>query len=1107
MSFPIGIAKKTVSYLLAGKSQNIIAQTDARHILQEVREYEDNYPHFDPRLTEKATHIAYALIACGCSIVEMCDDDSNKEEGLIYIEKAGKILYDTYKYNLSEKGSKNYSLLIAGLSLYAAKQYSRAFITLNDIDIDFSVGQIVIGFIRKDFIYLTEKTNKVFFSSIPDEQDLRSLDEWIISYEIARCFMIISDYIYSGNESAFSAIDDLLKKLSGIATEDNLTLYWLIIRLLRILFATYRSASLWNVLLPRFPSNDLLKTYIRLLGNLSLPVTELWTSQIDALDMALGDNCGAVINLRTSGGKTRVAELSILQSLMTDPFSKVLYLAPFRSLAFEIEHSLSKTFSPLGFSVTHLYGNATVNLSDFDLIQESNIIIATPEKAKALIRGGSGIEAKIKLIVIDEGHLLGEDDRLLRNEMFLTHIKEFASKSITRVVLLSAVLPNAGDLADWIAGNKSLVAKSDWKPSLERRGLLLWNGNSVRLNWDGDEATFNPNFVQKKPLGFGSRKKDFPKDKKEAVAATAVRLAQNGTVMIFSARANSIEGLAEAVLLALGNNPTDFDWDKSVWDIFKSVCNEELSKNSIVLKAAQKGVICHSNRLSTLVRIAIERLMRSKPPMIVIASTTLGQGVNIGISTVIVHTPYYSEKTINNRDFWNVCGRAGRAYSDAEGKILYAVDTSREKWQVIQDKRLVQKYFNGQIESAKSGLLLALKHILRVADEAEVNFELLLEAIANDFTKEEFQSDTFAMTRHFFDIIDDELLAMNEDFAGEADDISWVENLFKQSLAMIQADKNEKDQLIQILETRVSGIKIRVKDKTARKQIIATGVPFSVAQAIQKDINFFRTLAENFLLESDLFDQDIEILSKYICKIEKWAFDKAGSLIDEKTPPQEILDAIRLDWISGVELTKISSYVPQASDAIKYLYDLTLPWIIHAISQLFDSKFDEEIFRVYSLFAMLIEFGLPNETAANVYLAGIRSRRASVEIAKFEPVKGKSTAEIKSILVDFPDIETEMSDYSKVWIDSISDMYESQKSKSFSFPAFTLKEEVEPNILYMRENDGRIYLVSANGEFSLGVMSTEKFPFRDIVNQRGLYFQFVNKAWKLRTYNPQFTIE
>lgn len=83
------------------------------------------------------------------------------------------------------------------------------------------------------------------------------------------------------------------------------------------------------------------------------------------------------------------------------------------------------------------------------------------------------------------------------------------------MLLLSAVLPNANELADWVAADTSLVAKSEWKPALERLGLLLWDGNRVRLEWESEGKPFNPNFVQKAPLGFGKRRNMFPNNKKK----------------------------------------------------------------------------------------------------------------------------------------------------------------------------------------------------------------------------------------------------------------------------------------------------------------------------------------------------------------------------------------------------------------------------------------------------------------------------------------------------------------------------------------------------------------------------------------------------------------
>lgn len=189
-----------------------------------------------------------------------------------------------------------------------------------------------------------------------------------------------------------------------VAVDSNLISFWLIIRLLRIILSTYFKASLWSVLPPLSSSQYTTKNYIQLLSGFVPPVTELWPSQVAAIPLAVGENDGGIINLRTSGGKTRVAEIAIINTLSSNSMSKVLYLAPFRSLAFEVEQSLSKVFNPLGITVSQLYGGSTANLTDFELINESQVVIATPEKAKALIRCGSGLETKIKLGLYFERH-------------------------------------------------------------------------------------------------------------------------------------------------------------------------------------------------------------------------------------------------------------------------------------------------------------------------------------------------------------------------------------------------------------------------------------------------------------------------------------------------------------------------------------------------------------------------------------------------------------------------------------------------------------------------------------------------------------------------------
>ena len=1106
MSIPADYISDLLNEMSKGSLGDLVTQADARRILQEVKEIPENYPKFDISLTEKATHIAYMLLSCGCSMMEESSDKFTVADSLSVLEKAGKLLSDIYKYNNDEFKSKEYNLLISGMALYAAKQYSRAFIVLNNVNLDFVVGQIVIQFIKKDFNSLMQDVSQIFFEPPNNLSDIQSLDEWVISHEIARIFLMVVDFIQTGNQSNFDSIESTFDKLLLIATESSLISYWLILRLLKIMLATFKKASLWTVLPPLLPVKHTIENYIRLLSGFKPAITELWTSQTMAIPLAVGENNGAVINLRTSGGKTRVAEIAILNTLSKDMMAKVLYLAPFRSLAFEVEQGLSNIFAPLGITVSQLYGGSTANVTDFELIKQSQVIVATPEKAKAIIRCGSGLETKLKLIIIDEGHLLGAEERYIKNEIFLTHINEFASRNEIKMLLLSAVLPNASELADWISADAKLVAKSEWKPALERLGLLLWDGECVRLEWESDGKPFNPNFIQKAPLGFGSRRNMFPNNKKEAVAATAVRLAKSGTVMIYSARANSIEGLAKSVLLALGEHPEDFLWERSLWNIFASVCKEELSENDIILNAARKGVICHNNRLPTLVRTAMERLMRSNPPLIIIASSTLGQGVNVGISSIIVSTPYYNQNCISNRDFWNICGRAGRAFSDVEGKILYAIDTTEEKWKVRKNRDLSRNYFdNRQMERVQSGVLIALKDIYENAMKTNTDFSLLVEAIANDSISSGINEKLAECINRLFDYLDDELLAMHESFCLDENDVSWVDEVFRKSLSIIQAESLRRNEYIRLLQARTKALLKRVPDKSSRQKIIASGIPLSVSHRLLDSIEDFRALASSFASQLTS-DGHITQIDRIVKEIEIWSNLNANYLVGD-LPEQECLDLIRHDWISGMPLSEIMKKEPTAEKITKDYYGLTLPWIIHGISQLFDSVLDKTIVQIYSSIAMFVELGLPNITSSNIYMAGVYSRSAAMELASIDIFNGKSVPEIKQILTSAEVSKENISNTAQVWIDFFSYKVKLQSPMRLSFPSFTWNRSDLPDKLYLREQSNHYYLHSSDGYFCAKVESTKDLPFSKIANIVGLYFERRDETWYLRSYNPCIIIE
>lgn len=1107
MPIPLNQARALVAGLRAPEVTMLFAQAHARHVLHEVKEAPEHFPAFDTRLDDKATFSAYALLAAGCSIIEQGD----RTEGAAAVERAASLLHYVHEPTARTSRESGFHVLVAAMAFYAAGQYSRAFVTMRSIEEKTAAARTIAAFLRKDIASLIVRLNEILLADSPQFDGQLDLNEWAITVAISRAVALALEFIFTGGSDLLERADQQLRDAAVIASSGSHAAWWWVVRLLRLMLRDLGDASPWHVLPPLLGPNspEIVGRYVRILAFAERPIAELWSSQRAALPLALGSgNRGAVINLRTSAGKTRVAELAILQTLTADPTARVFYLAPFRSLALEVEQTLGATFSWLGHSVSHLYGGSRVSSVDTELAAESPITIATPEKARALFRAAPELFENVKLVIVDEGHLIGPSERYVRNEVFVDHLLCVVRAIGARVLLLSAVLPNAQELAEWVTGDPNAVATSTWKPSAERFGLLRWNGKRVRIDWQGEVPSFNPSFVEAKPLGFGRRRKPFPIDKNEAIAATAVRLSAIGPVMIFTGKAVSVPTLAKAVLLAIGETPNEHSWPTHEWAVFESVCKEELDPDAIEVRAARAGVVCHSNRLTPQVRLSLEHLMRSKPPKIIIATTTLAQGVNVGISSVIVATPYISQTAIDKRDFWNICGRAGRAFVDGEGKVLYAIDDTRERWQIQKDEDLARSYFDaGACDRVESGLLFVVRVLRRIAGKAGVSFDVLLELAANnDFSRLGTEAEIAAQ---ICDLLDDELLALHADLVVNPEDAEpevWVEQVFRTSLAVLQARSGAletgAEDVLAFLRARAGSVLRRVP-QAARNAVVSSSLPLSVALRANERLDVFKGIAGALAADAQSFPQ----LVAAVRAMEEWARAHAGPVTAGPMPDPAKLDGLREGWLAGTALQVLSSIDADAREISKNLYGYQLPWIIHAASQQLRGAGESDGADVLAKLALLVELGVPTDRAARIFLAGVRSRAAATELAALDVVFGTSISEISRNLrhADCAEqLQPLVSPATAGWLELlVADGFRQRKQPVPTFPAFTLKGAEGAALLHARKLGDRVFLATVDGATRIQVRPTEELPFDRVANDPRVAFRRWDSVWRIEVRDPR----
>ena len=132
-------------------------------------------------------------------------------------------------------------------------------------------------------------------------------------------------FFLSGDQSAYQASVELLHEATAIFNGIGAPLQANVAYGIRSVLPLMMRRSTWVQLEQHSRESEVWKRYLTLLARpLSRGVTELWPSQIRVLDSGfLGSDDSAVVRLPTSGGKTRIAEMAIIDTFQRHSWSQV----------------------------------------------------------------------------------------------------------------------------------------------------------------------------------------------------------------------------------------------------------------------------------------------------------------------------------------------------------------------------------------------------------------------------------------------------------------------------------------------------------------------------------------------------------------------------------------------------------------------------------------------------------------------------------------------------------------------------------------------------------------------------------------------------------------
>lgn len=451
---------------------------------------------------------------------------------------------------------------------------------------------------------------------------------------------------------------------------------------------------------------------------------DLWPSQVEAAPLAVAGG-NLVLAVPTASGKSLVAYLALLTKAQKGAHG--LYLVPLRALASEKYEDLRTLAQPLGLRV----GIATGDLDAEDPhLARFDVIVATSEKADALMRHKARWLTDLGCIVADEVHLLGDPSRGPTLEVLLARFRQL--NPAAQVVALSATISNSHQIAQWLGATH---VKSEWRPVRLREGIFYGKGIQFL-----DNERYEVHSDQE--------------DASLALAEDAVK--GGGSTIVFVSTRKSTEALAERLATAIRCYLPE-DSKTVLHDAAEGLKGgpEGTAIESRLAKCMLGGAAFHHAGLRAKERQLVENLFKAGHLRALAATPTLAAGVNLPARRVVVRDLFRYDVNEGNQpipvlEYKQMAGRAGRPRFDKLGEAITIAKTQDQKSEILLNFLLAQ---TERVES-KLGTETALRtHILSsIASEFVTN-----EAELDAFMKSTFyahNADTWVLKERITRVID-----------------------------------------------------------------------------------------------------------------------------------------------------------------------------------------------------------------------------------------------------------------------------------------------------------------------------------------------------------------
>ena len=682
------------------------------------------------------------------------------------------------------------------------------------------------------------------------------------------------------------------------------------------------------------------------------------------------------LKMPTSAGKSYITELLIYSELQKNQDAKVLYLAPLRSLSHELSERYEKVGRELGFDSFAAYGGNSSTL-DSNKLEEAGLFITTPEFFASMEGGDEDLLDKFTLVICDEGQLLDSLTRGTNYELLLSRIK---SRGVARFLFISAIIPNIEDVNTWLGGSEQQVGDSRYRPCEIKLAMAEKAQRNVCLHVYAPDLEHVDYNVESFLNGRENVHVDINRKITRSVAL-GLKSVSAGSTLIFTYSKGGRYG-CERVCNELESLIRTYDYGSSLIDdgnrnqmeMLHEYVSYQYGTEYPLSKYLHRGFAYHNGGLPQDVREYIEDYYRKKWLKILVSNSTLAEGVNLPVKTLIVyHLRRYNSRTqslelIPSTEIRNIVGRVGRAGKEKYGLVILP-DNNQEVFDTVVEA------MRGDGIHAIRGIFYEVIQLLsrnwNEPTDEQVN-EILVDLGASSAIDQ-------MIYRHYGGI-----------------EVDVVEESISDSLAFHLSDDNSKEYIRQAFRVRKDRIDANITSEEQLALLKQTGM--ELEDFMQMENNFKEEKLEGLSTE-DLTDETwlktiLTLIYSFPTIVPEYEYldQEIKDVIDDK---EEFACFVKL-WLTGSQYWQIAEAMDMKVDSVmgllnhfQYHFHMRLQGLIRYLGAKYEFTEDS-----LSLLPECVKYGIFNESHTALIKSGLRDRIALHQVARYveEQKIGYSTA-------------------------------------------------------------------------------------------------------------------